>query len=312
MSDQQTQNNLQCPNEEVWFGYLEGTLDKERQQQMENHLLSCPTCRHTLVMVIKLVQPEISDEEQQELERLELAALTEQAKQLQARPAQIRPATIRPLTKPWVLRHWRIAASLLAAVALSALVWALLGNHSELDQGMQALRQAYTDERLLQARLTGGFPYAPYHAERNAASATGNQTALALAEQLLKSAVAKTNSAAAHHALGRYYLLSRQPEQALSALTQALSQQPTSAEIQCDIGVAYMQRADLSGALRAFDQALAHNPRLPEALFNRALCLQLLSRWSDARAAWQQYLAVDWSSAWAEEARQHLSAIPRH
>lgn len=312
MTDQQAQNNRQCPDEEVWLGYLEGTLDKNLQQQMESHLLNCPTCRRTLVMVIKLLQPEISEQEQRELEQLDLTTLAEQAKQLHAPTPQMNTTDVLPMATRWFPRRWRMVASLVGAIALSALIWVLLSNHSELDQGMQALRQAYAGERLLQARLTGGFPYAPYQPERSAGATAGNQTALALAEQLLRSAVAKTNAAAAHHALGQYYLLTHQPEQALSALTQALSQQPASPEIQCDLGVAYMQQTDFANALRAFDQALTRNPSLPEALFNRALCLQLLSRWSEARSAWQQYLTVDWSSAWADEARRYLSTIPRH
>jgi tetratricopeptide (TPR) repeat protein len=63
-------------------------------------------------------------------------------------------------------------------------------------------------------------------------------------------------------------------------------------------------------ALASVTTALQIDPALPEALFNRALVLEKLGLIAEARRAWQRYLDVDASSAWAAEARAHLAALP--
>ena len=63
-------------------------------------------------------------------------------------------------------------------------------------------------------------------------------------------------------------------------------------------------------ALASVDQALRLDPRLPEALFNRALVLERLGLKAQAQDAWSRYLTVDGSSPWAVEAREHLARLP--
>jgi Tfp pilus assembly protein PilF len=58
--------------------------------------------------------------------------------------------------------------------------------------------------------------------------------------------------------------------------------------------------------LNRTDEVIAKDPRRAEALFNRALALESLGQNDAARAAWEAYLKVDASSAWADEARQRL------
>src|SRR5438034_264436 len=49
----------------------------------------------------------------------------------------------------------------------------------------------------------------------------------------------------------------------------------------------------------------------PAAYFNRALALERLHLVDAARKAWGDYLQRDSSSGWADEARQHLEALPK-
>jgi CHAT domain-containing protein/tetratricopeptide (TPR) repeat protein len=62
-------------------------------------------------------------------------------------------------------------------------------------------------------------------------------------------------------------------------------------------------------ALGATTEALARDPRMPEATFNRAVILEALSLAPAARAAFQAYLDLDGGSPWSAEARRHLSAL---
>ena len=67
--------------------------------------------------------------------------------------------------------------------------------------------------------------------------------------------------------------------------------------------------ADLQSALTQLSKALDGSPRLPSALFNRALALELSGDRQAAVSAWTAYLAVDSTSGWAGEARSRQAAI---
>src|SRR6185436_18574197 len=66
---------------------------------------------------------------------------------------------------------------------------------------------------------------------------------------------------------------------------------------------------DLVKALSAADKAVASDPKLPEAYFNRALALEKLFLLSPAQAAWEDYRQLDRTSEWAGEAQKHLDAL---
>jgi tetratricopeptide (TPR) repeat protein len=55
--------------------------------------------------------------------------------------------------------------------------------------------------------------------------------------------------------------------------------------------------------------AIALDRNLLDALFNRALLYQQMSRFADARDAWEEYLRKDATSPWADEARKRIKDI---
>jgi hypothetical protein len=49
---------------------------------------------------------------------------------------------------------------------------------------------------------------------------------------------------------------------------------------------------------------------MPEAWFNRALALEQIPAMRDrVKAAWDDYLNVDSTSEWADEAKQHIARL---
>ena len=64
-------------------------------------------------------------------------------------------------------------------------------------------------------------------------------------------------------------------------------------------------------ALDAVEQALALDPSLPAALFNRALLLERLLLAGEAAQAWERFLAREGAGPWADEARAHLAEVSR-
>jgi CHAT domain-containing protein len=112
-------------------------------------------------------------------------------------------------------------------------------------------------------------------------------------------------------------LMRRQNSTAVELLERAVDRAPEDAALWSELAVARLAVAKetgsalaLVGALAADERALALEPDLAEALFNRALTLQRLHLAALARGAWSRYLGADVASPWAEEARCSLAALP--
>jgi CHAT domain-containing protein len=84
-----------------------------------------------------------------------------------------------------------------------------------------------------------------------------------------------------------------------------------------DLSAVYIQRFQsesqdvqlLMRAITACSRALAKIPKLHEALFNKALGLELAGLERSSRLAWLEYLKQDTNSPWSEEARLHLRKL---
>lgn len=241
-----------------------------------------------------------------------------------------RAATTKQDTHPsfWSSRRVYMNFAAAAAVILMAIgVWYFgimpFRPSSDVSKGLQALNQAYREQRPTEARITD-FDYAPPPpATRGPESEKFDYVARERAEQLLRDAVASHPDARSHHALGRLYLAEHELNKAVDQFDKALHLDERSAPLHCDYGVALMEmgQADqLKGAAgKAFEEfasSLEHLNRaldldrsMLEALFNRALCKQLLMLYQEAEKDWQAYIEKDPNSKWADEARQKLEAL---
>ena len=176
------------------------------------------------------------------------------------------------------------------------------------------------DERTIEPRLAGGFAWAPYRGpmRANDAAATSARMKLTGAAGELVDRADHEKSADAQHAAGVALALAGQnPDDAIRRLRDASKSMPEDARMWSDLAAAEFAAALTSGAasqipvaLADTDHALRIDPRMPEALFNRALILEHLGLISQTRTAWERYLAADGSSAWAAEARERLAKLP--
>src|SRR5262249_48261113 len=116
--------------------------------------------------------------------------------------------------------------------------------------------------------------------------------------------------------LGAAYLASGSIDAAIAALEEAARRQPQDGRVHNDLAAAYIARAadsasepDWTRALHAADAALQTDPGLVEADFNRALSLEGLHRNSDARLAWDAYLARETDASWRAEVKRRLDRL---
>ncbi len=218
----------------------------------------------------------------------------------------------------WGAAALATAAALVMAVQVQPAWWP--GGRGVADQRLADLVDAVGQERTVEARLTGGFRHGHLRAPvRSGGSlAPSDNWTLYAAAGKIREAAEQDATAANLHALGLAHLLLGNHDAAIEAFEDAIAEDPQAALFRSDLAAAYLARAtqldrpdDFPRALSAAEKALAANAQLLEARFNKALALESLFLEEQARRAWEDYLAYDSASPWAEEARRHLAALQR-
>jgi CHAT domain-containing protein len=227
---------------------------------------------------------------------------------------------VRPARRQWA----RWAGGALAAAAALLLVvrvqpgWLLPRPGEDAGDGLAGLARAVGEQRMVEGRLSGGFAYGPLRAPvRSGGSTAARDNYLLFAAVGKIREVAEREPIAANlHAMGVAHLFVGEYDEAIRALEDATSEEPGNGRLQSDLAAAYLARAtasdrpdDLTRALTGAERAVAADQALLEARFNRALALERLYLSDQARRAWREYLELDPSSGWADEARRHLEQL---
>ncbi len=216
----------------------------------------------------------------------------------------------------------RVAALIIIALGLSLMVWRTLFNSSEVEKGIAALQEAYASQRPTEARISALDTYAPNLTTRGQPGQVTNKNKLEAAEITLRQAALSEQSAKAYHALGQYYLATRDFDKAIENFKKALEKAPRQATIHSDLGAAYLEYGKtlfdkpngkavetLAQSLEPLAKALEIDNSLLSARFNYALALQLMGLSERAKEEWQNYLERDSQSKWADEAREKLKQL---
>lgn len=277
----------ECPDLETLAAYLDGRVADDERQRIAAHLADCESCYFVFAETAQ-IETDVAP-----------------------KPAPRWWATPRLL--------WPTAAAGLAAAA--ALVLAVSGSLIPTDReapDLTALQSALAAERTVEPRLTGGFAYAPFRAPVRSVDADPANVPpdVRIAAARVEKETASRQTPGALHARGLAALVVGDVDGAVRLLEDATAARPDDAGILNDLAAAYLVRADrrpgggdAAAALAAVTRALARQPGLPEASFNRAHALERLALPDQARAAWTQYLTIDNRSGWADEARAHVRAL---
>lgn len=197
-----------------------------------------------------------------------------------------------------------------AGVLLAVLVGAHMWRSAPRSRGTVADLVAATQNvpiRVVEARLSGGFAWAPYKTGE-----VPDQSAFTAAAVVLRGS--GTHRSGDHAAALAHLLLNR--TRAAAALLDARKNDAEDAAIWNDLAAARFHAAvvaddaeELGEALAACDAALRIDASMPEALFNRALILERYGLRDLAREAWERYVAAETSPEWAAEGRQHIARL---
>jgi CHAT domain-containing protein/tetratricopeptide (TPR) repeat protein len=295
-----------CPDPEALAAWLDQGLSSVERERVTRHLAGCSDCRRLATHILQTqdaihettaaagpVQNDRSGEGGEAVS----AAATPQSRRI----------------------FWGAASALTVAAMLLVLVQLRPWEVRSIDSKLADLVAAVGEERTVEARLSGGFRYGPLRSpvrSGGSSAAAANWTLYAAAGRIREDAEQSPNPANLH-ALGLALLLLGDHDGSVRALEDAVVEAPDNARYQTDLSAAYLARArqldrpdDYPRALEAAERALKIDGGRPEARFNRALALESLFLVEQARRAWEEYLARDGTSGWADEARRHLQALP--
>ncbi len=284
-------DSRRCPDPETLAAFVAGTLSGTEFEMTADHVNDCEDCRTVIAEAARANRGEYGE------------AIPFVSSAATAKPARHRA------------RSWLIAT---AAAAVIGVVYFSVPREPKHDPRVRELAEAMPrDGRYLEARLSGGFRWAQLRTVERSEGASpdaGEMKVIGAAGEVLEK-TAGDLSPDGLHARALALLLAGRPTEANALLARVLGTKK-SAAIWSDLAAArYTEgvRADdpslFAPALAAADEALRIDPQFPEALFNRALIVEHLGLRRQARAAWERYLAVDATSEWAHEARQHLGAL---
>jgi len=284
-----TTRTTACPCPEELGAFAEGRLGAWKRWKMMRHLDGCEICRD------------------------DVAALAEFVAAPKPVPAPVPfPA---PALAAW---KWRAAAAVLVTIVGAATTWQIIKPGSPFVPLVSASSQL--DSRSVEGRLSRGFGWAEYLGPvRSSAEASNAKQQILVGEagKVLVKAEHDPEDARLQHAAAIAKLLTNEQREAIERLTKYTAEHPDDARAWSDLAAAhhasavrYGNAADDSRALAAVDRALKIDPNLAEARFNRAVILESLGIFAQARQAWDQYLQLDSTSEWAREARRRRDALP--
>lgn len=206
---------------------------------------------------------------------------------------------------PW--RWLAIASFLIIAIPVGILIANRLRG-SPTERGTRALVEAFRKQRLIEPRLSGGFPCGEFKPSPGDRSHVDTQE-LDRASELIMDALAKGDSSA--QLPYARLLLSKDEKlpEALQYLRRAVAGAPERAEAHNDLGVCFIQQGKLEDAIDEFEVALKHKTDMPEALFNRALCYGRLLLRDAADADLARLVDIEHDKDWLAEARRRRNEL---
>jgi CHAT domain-containing protein/regulator of sirC expression with transglutaminase-like and TPR domain len=316
------------PDRNLMVGYVTGSCPANSRKVIEEHCLDCLDCRTQLSILLHLIISSPNAEEHRKFTDLlslgEAAAararaiIMMQQEQQQRRSGHFSEAS---LGKALRIRRPILAPALIIFVLITGSLFAyfISSPQSSEERMLVRMRDVYGNTRLLQARVTGGFAHQNYVVTRGSGDLTGvdeTQRIALLAE--INQEVHTRPKAATRHILGKLLMLQGDLDPAEQQFLLAIKEAPRHARLNADLGALYFERsrknehADrgvLEKASEYSSNAVEIDPELPEAWFNRALCYERMNLPLLAKSDWKQFLTLDNNSAWADEARAHLTKL---
>lgn len=202
-------------------------------------------------------------------------------------------------------------------------------NYKSQSDVLIALNNSQKNERPLESRISD-FDYAPKIEGTRGGSIIKNEE-LEFAELSARNAVRQNPSAENLHELGRVFLTQKKFDEAIEQLEKGIKKNPNISKLHNDLGVAFLEKGSINRleneklknksdetkpylelfvkANEEFGKAIELDKTSLESNFNQALAIESLNLPNQAKEAWENYLKLDSTSKWADEARERLKKL---
>lgn len=278
-----------CLDAETLAALIDGRLTPEARARAQQHAATCPDCYEVFRDVVNTWPT----------------------------PTTASTGTSAGASRPWHRYGW-IGGGLAAAATIALTIMLPRSGNTPTSRtpGLDELVAAVGTTRTVEGRLSGGFAWGPPDALRSGPNTRRLAPPIESAAAALEGALDADRSAASLSAFATSRLILGEVDRAIDPLEEATALEPGRAAYWSDLALARLGQSAQAGneatrvaALQAVEEALALEPRMPEALFNRALILERLGRLDQARQAWLTYLAVPDEAAWQDEGRERLARL---
>ena len=329
-----------CPPDNIWIEIMGGMM-KDDLERHYDHAAQCDHCGPLLRQAVadqavadftSALTPE---------EEVQIASLRSSSAQWQhsmvERIAQSNPGRLaeQPNSesgrffptdrRPTRRRYWLVAQTAFAVILVAAVLWLWRSHqpsHSssvpDLASVNRLLAQSYSEQRTLPLRFPGADYAKPMLTRGPRESDLDRPIVLLQAETAIQENLRNSPEDAGWlDARGRADLLQWNFLPAIKTLERAAAVSPDSTAIQLDLAMAYFESSrsvNESGYQRSTQMlAVLHTkePKDPIVLFNLALSCQAGGDPVSAKQYWEQYLRLDPTGAWSDEAREHLAETIR-
>jgi tetratricopeptide (TPR) repeat protein len=318
-----------CPPENEWLLLAAGLSSSAEAAPLLEHASDCDYCGQLLKSATQDFSPEISAEEERTIRQLASAGLPWQRDLAQkmagmsgavTAPARAQRSQPRLFSANWT--RWAVPLGAAAAVAVGAFIYVQQSTPS-LASTNQLIAQAFTEQRPFELRFPGAG-YGPVRQQRGGSGPSRSR--MDEPPELLQAETQIAQGLAKHpddpgwlQTKAQVDLYEGNYTAAIEELQRAETEHPEDLSLKLDLATGYFERAgrqssqdaqnaDYNLALRALNRVLGANPNDPVALFNRAMVYQRQKRCAEAAADWNEYLKIDPTGTWAEEARRYVGA----
>ncbi len=305
-----------CPGDEVLQEMAAGISSPELAEQTMEHVVRCSICGPALRRYLR----EFSTEESPENARI-LQQLQSSTPRWQKR--LVREVSAGPKWSPW-LKMVPVFAALLIVVTGIVQGPSVLAEF-KVHQAQKKAATAFSGRRTTEMRLTS-VDYSPYRPFPTVLGSDSGRELDEIPPELTSASSAAAEKLRAEKADPRWLQVQGRVllweattsslERAEKDFEKARSAGLASPSLEIDLAASYFERdsraehPNLQRTLNLLSEVLS-KPKLSSddrasALYNLAIAYEKTQAWDLAVTTWEQYLQVDSSSAWANEARQHL------
>lgn len=315
----------QCPEVDTSLAAVEGTLAASGRAAAEAHLTGCDLCQESVALLAFTREP--SEAAERALVREVAEGSFDRARAVfrraSSRDASLEdecspvahapksPESVDRLVPPHSSRwRWMAAAAAIVLVgsAITVFVWRSLATDPDIADGKRALRTATFTARATDFRTSWQEQYAPSELTRSAGTPS-TEALLEQAERRFAAAQLDGETTEGHAGLGGVAIAKHDYSRAVAELTLARDRSPRDAAIWTDLAVANAGTGDLAAARSAFVEALRLDPNRLDARFDLAVVSERLGERARAISEWDEYLARDAASPWADEARARRARL---